>query len=301
MTSNNSMTCNPNTGICEISLEVNLENFEYVAPKIKDKVIVEYFTDPTCAACWGLEPVLAEFEHKYGDFIDLRYIMGGMLDKSSLSQEEAMAAADHWEEFGEMFNMPITGKVMRNKPLTSSYPPSLAYLAAKNQDLDKANKLLRKMREALLVFGKNVDKEEVLEKLAQEVGLDVNQFMIDFYNPETMDKLEYDIAYTRVNGVGGFPTVIMYGPNKPSMIIRGVRQIHEYSDALSNFIELKAKKTNYQLKEVFERFDLLSTREVSELMDVYFVEDMAKDLEVLEKEGFLEKIEVNGGCYWRKK
>ena len=39
--------------------------------------------------------------------------------------------------------------------------------------------LLRKMREALLVFGKNVDKEEILEQLANEVGLDPLLFMQD--------------------------------------------------------------------------------------------------------------------------
>ena len=298
---NNSMTCNPNTGVCEISLDVNLDDFEYVAPVIKNKVIVEYFTDPTCAACWGLEPVLRDFEEKFGDDIDVRYIMGGMLDKSRLTKEEAMASADHWEEFGEMFNMPITGDVMRNEPLTSSYPPSLAYIAAKNQDMTKANRLIRKMREGLLVHAQNVDKEELLQQLAKEVGLDVNQFMMDFYSPETMDKLEYDIAYTRVNGVGGFPTVIMYGKDKPSMIIRGVRQLHEYSDALSNFVELKPKKIKYTLKELFDKYELLSTREVSELMDVYFVEDMAKDLDKLVEEDYLEKILVNDGCYWRKK
>ena len=135
----NNMTCNPNTGVCEINLDVDMEGFVYRPPVIKDKIIVEYFTDPTCAACWGLEPVLREFEEKYGDSIDMRYIMGGMLEKSTLSKEEALASADHWEEFGEMFNMPITGDVQRKEPLTSSYPSSLAYIAAKNQDVKKAN------------------------------------------------------------------------------------------------------------------------------------------------------------------
>ncbi len=297
----NNMTCNPNTGVCEINLNVDMENFVYVAPKVKDKVIVEYFTDPTCAACWGLEPVLREFELKYGDKLDFRVIMGGMLEKSELTQEQAIASADHWEEFGDMFNMPINGDVQRNEPLSSSYPASLAYLAAKNQDLNKANLLMRKMREALFVFAKNVDKEEILEQLAIEVGLDKTQFMQDFYNPETMEKLKYDLSYTRANGVSGFPSIVMYGPNKPSMIIRGVRQVHEYSDALNKFIEVQPKVKKFTIEEIFETYELLSTREVSELMDVYFTEDMAKELEALKDGGYLEKITVNKGCYWRKK
>ncbi len=295
------MTCNPNTGVCEINLDVDMEGFVYKPPVIKDKIILEYFTDPICAACWGLEPVLREFEEKYADVIDVRIIMGGMLDKSTLNKEEAMASADHWEEFGDMFNMPITGDVQRKDPLTSSYPANLAYIAAKNQDLHKANLLLRKMREALFVYALNVDKEEVLENLAKEVDLDETLFMQDFYNPETMDKLKYDLSYTRANGVSGFPSIVMYGPNKPSMIIRGVRQVHEYSDALNKFIEVKPKEINYELTEIFDKYDLLSTREVSELMNVYFTEDMAKDLDKLEKEGYLEKVLVNKGCYWKKK
>ena len=297
----NNMTCNPNTGVCEINLNVDMENFVYVPPVVKDKIIVEYFTDPICAACWGLEPVLREFELKYGDEIDFRVIMGGMLEKSDLTKEEAMASADHWEEFGDMFNMPITGHVQRNEPLSSSYPASLAYLAAKNQDDKKADLLLRKMREALLVFGKNVDKEEILEQLANEVGLDSLLFMQDFYNPETMERLKHDLSYTRANGVSGFPSIVMYGPNKPSMIIRGVRQVHEYSDALNKFKEIKPKAIKFSIEEIFDKYELLSTREVSELMDVYFTEDMAKELEALKDSGYLEKITVNNGCYWRLK
>ena len=149
---NDNMTCNPNTGVCEISLDVDMNNFVYKPPVVKDKVIVEYFTDPTCAACWGLEPVLREFEEKFSDDIDLRIIMGGMLEKSNLNKEEALVSADHWEEFGDMFNMPITGDVQRSKPISSSYPPSLAFIAAKKQSKTKAVELLRKMREALLVL-----------------------------------------------------------------------------------------------------------------------------------------------------
>ena len=297
----NNMTCNPNTGVCEITLNVSMDGFEYKPPVIKDKVIVEYFTDPTCAACWGLEPVLREFEEKYGHEIDLRIIMGGMLDKSNLTKEEALASAKQWEDFGDMFNMPITGDVQRGEMLSSSYPSNLAYLAAKNQDSEKAKILLRKMREALFVYGKNVDKEEVLEALAVEVGLDPLQFMQDFYNPETMDSLLHNLQYTIANGVSGFPSIILYGKDKPSMIVRGVRQVHEYTDALSKFIEPKAKEINYTIEELFNKYDLLSTREASEMMDVYFTEDMADQLEEYVKSGFLEKIKVKDGWYWKKK
>ena len=295
-----SITCNPATGVCEVNLDINIYDFVYVAPKVKDKVIIEYFTDPACSACWALEPVLREFEEKYFDVIEVRYIMGGLFDKLSLSKEAANDFANSWEELGERFNMPINGDVMRNDPLTSSYPPSLAYLAAVNQDLFKAKELLRKIREALFVYAKKIDKEEVLIEIAKEVGLDVTLFLEDFYSLETLEKLESNIAYTIVNGVSGFPTVIMYGPNKPSMIIRSVRQLHDYTDALSNFVEAAPKKINYTLKEVFNHYNLLSTREVSELMNVYFIEDMEIDLNKLVEKRYLERIKVNNGYYWRR-
>ena len=85
------------------------------------------------------------------------------------------------------------------------------------------------------------------------------------------------------------------------MIVRGVRQVHEYTDALSKFIEPKAKEINYTIEELFNKYDLLSTREASEMMDVYFTEDMADQLEEYVKSGFLEKIKVKDGWYWKKK
>ena len=137
--------------------------------------------------------------------------------------------------------------------------------------------------------------------MAKEVGLDEKQFLTDFYHPDTMSDLKHDLAYTRANGVSGFPSIVMYGKNKPSMIVRGVRQFYEYSDALSEFIDLNPKEINYTLKEVFNHYPLLSTREVSELMNVYFSEDMIKDLEKLEEEKYIRKIKVNKGYYWQKR
>ena len=46
---------------------------------MKDKVRISVFADPVCTWCWGSVPVLRALEYRYGDQLDITYVMGGMI------------------------------------------------------------------------------------------------------------------------------------------------------------------------------------------------------------------------------
>lgn len=293
-----SVACNLETGICEVNLDLDLSKFEYKAPVIKDKVLVEYFTDPLCSACFAFDPTLEELKAMYGDQIEFKVILGGMMPKHEANQAQSLEMAEGIERMGDAFNMPMSSKLMRNNPVDSSYPPSLAYLAVLKQSPDLGDVYLRRLREAVYVEDRDVSKESVLTDLVKEFNLDTEQFLSDFYSPEILDEFEENIAYTMMNGVSGFPSVVVYGLDGQGTIVRGVTDIGIFKDLLSKHGLEANQKPEYTIDNVLEKNHYLSLREIYDRLDIYFDDDLEKQLNEMDN---VEKLHVGRGTYYRLK
>ena len=124
-------------------------------PKGTKPVHILYFTDPICSSCWGIEPQLRRLKLEYGDQMELEYRMGGLLPSwevyNSGSISKPSDVAHHWDEVSLFYEMPIDGDVWLDDPLSSSYPPSIAFKAAQMQDEKKAVQFLRRIREMVFL------------------------------------------------------------------------------------------------------------------------------------------------------
>ena len=74
------MTCDTETGICEIAREGNAAVETDIAAD-KGKIRLLYFTDPICSSCWGIEPQLRKLKQEYGEYINIDYRMCGLLKR----------------------------------------------------------------------------------------------------------------------------------------------------------------------------------------------------------------------------
>ena len=165
--------------------------------------------------------------------------------------------------------MGMSGKAMLEDPVSSSYPASLAYFAVKMQDEAKALIYLRRLREAIYLEELDISKEAVLKDLALELDLDIDRFMLDFYAPETLALLEADIAYTIMNGVAGFPSIVIHDLNGKSVIVRSYNDIKIYMDALAKSLVYPDEKAPYTSDNVLVSTNYQSEREIMEKMNIY--------------------------------
>src|SRR5262245_61435787 len=129
------LICDYENGTCELPI-IQDENEGTISNKQEQKPIrIIYFTDPICSACWGIEPQLRKLKLEYGDYINIEYHMGGLLPSWTGFNGGRIAkpedVAHHWDEVSRHYEMPIDGDVWREDPLDSSYPPSVAFIAAK--------------------------------------------------------------------------------------------------------------------------------------------------------------------------
>ncbi|GGD69827.1 UPF0413 protein YjbH [Emticicia aquatilis] len=302
MSNENPLLCDIESGICGVeSSDSNstVLNIEAKAEPIK----IVYFTDPICSSCWGIEPQLRRLKLEYGSDVEVEYHMGGLLKDWSYNSggiSKPSDVAHHWDEVSHHYEMPIDGDVWLEDPLSSSYPPSIAFKAAEIQDKQKAILFLRKIREMVFLEKKNITKWEYLEKAANEVGLNVQQLKQDF-DGEAKELFKKDLILAREMGVRGFPSLFFSDTSKNVLFMYGARPYNEFITkltALTPNIQPQVFKSDW--KSLFQKYNTLTAKEFAVLRNQTFT-NAEEVLKQLTKDNLLEVFQTKNGAIWKIK
>jgi len=301
-TPGNPLLCDPATGVCEIPNNID-STFTMLTPGQPKPVHLVYFTDPICSSCWGIEPQLRKLKLEYGAYFEIEYRMGGLLpgwdSYSSGSINGPRDVAGHWDEASKYYQMPIDGDVWLTDPLSSSYPPSIAFNAAEMQNQEKALVFLRRLKEMVFTEKKNITKWEYLEQAAIESGLDAKQLKIDFEGAAKA-LFEADLQLSRQSGVRGFPTIFFQDADDQSIKIYGSKTYAEYERALLHLFP-DAQKATYDrsAEALFKHFPTLTTLEFAVLTDQSYpqAEKALQDLKTAKK---IQAHVTKNGNVWMK-
>ncbi len=301
----NPLLCNPESGICEVTPVLNEQNNITPANQKSSKSIrIIYYTDPICSSCWGIEPQLRKLKLEYGALIDIEYKMGGLLPDWSYNSggiSKPSDVAHHWDEVSVYYDMPIDGDVWLEDPLSSSYPPSIAFKAAQMQDTQKALAFLRLLREAVFLQKKNITKWEHLQAAAQQAGLDVNQFKAD-YEGKAKENFQEDLDKAKELGVRGFPTVFFINnENENTEKVYGSKPYSSFEQAIQK-LQNNAVKNSYNKdwEHIFKAYPTSTAREYAELAEMPRAESEAL-LNKLTAQGKLSKFSTKNGAIWTLK
>lgn len=268
MTEQNPLLCDIETGMCEIPEHASHGKTQQISKEKTLKII--YFTDPICSSCWGIEPQLRKLKLAYGDHFAIEYRMGGLLPDWSYNSGGISGPKDvakHWDEVSVYYDMPIDGDVWLEDPLSSSFPPSIAFKAAQMQDEKKAIDFLRKMREYLFLEKKNIEKWEIVEKVAIETGLNPVQLKKD-YESKAVQLFQNDLALAKQMGVRGFPSIFITNGTETEFIY-GSKPYLVYEGAIlkiASNLEKKNYPTNWEF--LFSIYPTLTAKEFSVLADM---------------------------------
>lgn len=300
---NNPLLCDPETGICEIPGSTATSGAaNTVSAKGKPLKLI-YFTDPICSSCWGIEPQLRKLKLEYGDSIEIDYRMGGLLPDWSYNSGGISKPSDvayHWDEVSVYYDMPIDGDVWLEDPLSSSYPPSIAFKAAQMQDHAKAVAFLRIIREMVFLQKKNITRWENLGLAAKNAGLDTAQLKKD-YEGKAKILFEEDLKLAREWGVRGFPTLFFTDAAGQRQIVYGSKPYSAYLDAIQQLLPaLSPKSYSKEWAALFAVYPSLTAKEFSELAQINRV-DAEKQLDELSGNGALKKLHTKNGSIWTLK
>ncbi|RYD99948.1 MAG: DsbA family protein [Sphingobacteriales bacterium] len=297
----NPLICDPEEGICGVPANDPTPGKKQAAQEQSLKLV--YFTDPICSSCWGIEPQLRKLKLEYGADIVIEYRMGGLLPDWSYNSggiSKPSDVAHHWDEVSAHYDMPIDGDVWLEDPLSSSYPPSIAFKAAQLQDAEKAVLFMREMRELVFLQKKNIAKWEHMATAAKTAGLDVVQLKKD-YEGSAVALFEADLELARKYGVRGFPTIFFSNAEGKQEMIYGAKPYPFYETALLTLAPQAVKKEyEKDWHSLFGKYSSLTAKEFAALSGTPR-KDSEAVLDGLVNEGLLTKLNTKNGAMWRLK
>lgn len=299
----NPLICDPETGMCEIPGLQEKEG-RSAASESRTAVRILYFTDPICSACWSIEPQLRKLHLEYGDHFYIEHHMGGLLPSWEVYNQGPISkpsdVAHHWEEMSKYFEMPIDGDVWINDPLSSSYPPCIAYKAAELQGKTQAANFLRRIREMVFLEKLNITRWEHLKLASMECGLDTAQFATDYYG-RAQQLFKDDLNLTAHYGVRGFPALYFSDSLNNQVTIYGYRPYEEFEQALKKLVpNITKRKFNGSNGHLFLHYPTMTSKEYAVLTG-QTKENAAQELEKLHAQGVIEKQPSKNGVLWKRK
>jgi len=276
MANNNHMICDLETGVCGVAGEEEMEMIDFNQPQ--KSIELYYVTDPICSHCWALEPVLRRFKEQYGHYFNFHTVMGGLLEKWSDEPVDPRngisGPADvfgHWREVGEYSRMPIDGSLMLDNPVQSSFPPSRVFkVIQKNNNDALAYDYLRRSREALFTFNRNIAEESIMIDIVNQLGLDGEAIVRDAEQQTGQQLLNEDFSLARSLGVRGFPTIIMVNKDNKGLKIVGSRPLESYVEGLQQMLNTGEIEPKQQpsLSNLLEQEKLLFSKEIEVMYDI---------------------------------
>jgi putative protein-disulfide isomerase len=297
MTNKNNMMCDLETGVCGEAGEDILEVIDYNQPN--KTIELYYVTDPICSHCWALEPVFHRFKEQYGHYFNFHTVMGGLLEKwgdGPVDPANGISGpadvAGHWREVGELTRMPIDGSLMIDNPVQSSFPPSRVYkVIQKNYNNELAFDYLRRAREALFAFNRNISDPSVMIDIVNHLGLDGEAIIKEAEQPSGHQLLNEDFSLARNLGARGFPSIIMVNEENKGIKIVGSRPLEYYVGALEQILneEELQPKNQPPLSQLLEQEKLLFSKEI----------EVMYDLDQSDIQSFVEK-ELSANTYQKK-
>jgi protein-disulfide isomerase-like protein with CxxC motif len=161
-------------------------------------VEVRVVTDPACAWSWASEPKLRRLSWAFGDRLDWRWVMGGMVREVGPGQRARYARV--WPNVAVESGMPFDPRLWSEGGIDSSYPPCQAVVAAREQGKPAAELLLRRIREGLMFGRRRLDRVSELLALAGELGregIDPKRFEIDLRSDAILERFADQLEEAR--------------------------------------------------------------------------------------------------------
>ncbi len=172
-----------------------------------------YFHDPMCSWCWAFRPAYEFIKHNLPDEIGLKKILAGLAPDNDQTMPDEMKnyIQNHWRTIqkqvpGTEFNFEFWEKC---KPRRSTYPACRAVIAARIQGEEYDDKMTLAIQQGYYLQARNPSNNETLIKIADEIGLEKNQFTRNLAAEKTDSALRSEIKFSKELGIEALPGLLL--------------------------------------------------------------------------------------------
>ena len=172
-----------------------------------------YIHDPMCSWCWGFRPVWQQIQQAVAGKLDVRYVLGGLAADTDepMPEEMRLNVIDNWRRIqreipGTEFNYDFW---TRCSPRRSTYPACRAIIACRMQQPELENEMLLLIQQAYYLLARNPSDLDVLVALAEQLGLNTQQFVDDIQSEACQKILLEEIEFCREINIFSFPSLVI--------------------------------------------------------------------------------------------
>lgn len=223
------------------------------------RVAATYFTDPFCPWSWAAEPRLRRLLAEFGDEVAITYVIGGM----EHALQDRIAFATQWLEAGAASGMPVDPRGILADPPAATNPAGLAVKAVAEQG--DPGPFLRRLREAIMVERRRVDRGDALLDVARETepAPRLDLLRVAFGSNAIVEALGADLE--RAKGVG-LPT-LRFGDGDGAEVT-GDDPYAAWRAAAAGAGAVPSGDPAPGVEEALRRFGSLATAEVAAVCDL---------------------------------
>lgn len=264
--------------------ETLLESSATTSASLSKPIEIYVFVDPLCMNSWALQPLLKRLQVEYERYFTLKIVLRTTIAKTnsccSVNLDDAKACDKNHPAF-----------------------PSIALKAAEFQGKRATFRFLSKLFEYTYLKKRNVLSFSVLVEIAENLGLDVDEFILDFSSHHVLRSLQVDLHLANEMEVEDAPSFVFFNENieDEGLKVNGLHSYEIYEQILEEMVGYEiTPDAPPTLDELFQRFDSLSTMEVAE---IYNIPEKSAERE-LKKQLLLQKIErlpLSNMTLWRKR
>ncbi len=267
----------------------------------KKPLEIYVFIDPLCPECWALEPVLKKLRLEYGVYFRLRHVLIGKLSNLNDIPKKREAVADYWEKTASRTGMSCDGSLWIENPITSPYIVSIAIKAAELQGKKQGLRFLRKVQELVFLEKRNISDIQILVDCAEDVSLDVDEFLQDIHSESAAKAFQCDLKITSEMEVTESPSLVFFNEHieDEGLKISGLYSYDIYVQVLQEMLGKEPSPLPLPpLEEFLKYFGFVASKEIAVVYDMP-VHEAEKELKKLVLQQKIRKIEGKHGSFWK--
>ena len=205
-----------------------------------------YISDPLCAWCYGMSPVIERVQQEFAGRLDVSVLCGGMfageqvgpigadwpLLSGALQQVTQVTGA----EFGPMFRaLGEAGSYVQD-----SEPPCRAIHAFRQLRQEQAAGFAHQVQRAYFYEGVNLNEPTAYDALVVPFGVEPAEFRERLHSPEVVRGTELEFAAVGKIGIQGFPTSILRVGSQGFVLARGFQPYEVFAAGLEDALRQAA-------------------------------------------------------------
>ena len=197
-----------------------------------------YIMDPLCGWCYGFSGVMQELQGRYKSEYEFTVIPGGMITGARVAPVSEMAdyilgAYKRVEDYaGVKFGEPYLDLLREGTEINNSEPPCRAIHLFKQKDLGRMLDYAHQLQLKIFRDGKSWNDEQTYRGLAEEFGMDGNEFVSEMNTDECKYGTQQEFQWVQAAGISGFPCAVVEREGKYYMLSQGYKPLAVLEEVL---------------------------------------------------------------------